>query len=117
VTLEHAFRDEWGRVLATLIGFLGDFDLAEEAAQEAFAFLTRPTRRGGVSIEGLGIAVDNRRNVGPGTRIPALCPAIVVVIVAAFGDCTEPPCPSPPVCLIGLGGPDLEIAVGGLQNI
>ena len=26
-----------GRVLATLIGFLGDFDLAEEAAQEAFA--------------------------------------------------------------------------------
>jgi RNA polymerase sigma-70 factor (ECF subfamily) len=37
VTLEQAFRDEWGRVLAALIGFLGDFDLAEEAAQEAFA--------------------------------------------------------------------------------
>jgi RNA polymerase sigma-70 factor, ECF subfamily len=35
--LEQVFRDEWGRVLATLIGFLGDFDLAEEAAQEAFA--------------------------------------------------------------------------------
>jgi RNA polymerase sigma-70 factor (ECF subfamily) len=31
------FRDEWGRVLASLVGFLGDFDLAEEAAQEAFA--------------------------------------------------------------------------------
>ena len=30
------FRDEWGRVLASLIGFLGDFELAEEAAQEAF---------------------------------------------------------------------------------
>jgi RNA polymerase sigma-70 factor (ECF subfamily) len=30
-------RDEWGRVLATLVGFLGDFDLAEEAVQEAFA--------------------------------------------------------------------------------
>ena len=37
MTLEQAFRDEWGRVLAALIGFLGDFDLAEEAAQEAFA--------------------------------------------------------------------------------
>jgi len=37
VRLEQAFRDEWGRVLASLIGFLGDFDLAEEAAQEAFA--------------------------------------------------------------------------------
>jgi RNA polymerase sigma-70 factor (ECF subfamily) len=36
-TLEQVFRDEWGRVLAGLIGFLGDFDLAEEAAQEAFA--------------------------------------------------------------------------------
>ncbi|HEY6585340.1 MAG TPA: sigma-70 family RNA polymerase sigma factor, partial [Gaiellaceae bacterium] len=35
--LEQVFREEWGRVLAALIGFLGDFDLAEEAAQEAFA--------------------------------------------------------------------------------
>ncbi len=35
--VDQAFRDEWGRVLATLIGLLGDFDLAEEAAQEAFA--------------------------------------------------------------------------------
>jgi RNA polymerase sigma-70 factor (ECF subfamily) len=35
--LEAVFRDEWGRVLASLVGFLGDFDLAEEAAQEAFA--------------------------------------------------------------------------------
>jgi RNA polymerase sigma-70 factor (ECF subfamily) len=35
--LEQVFRDQWGRVLAGLIGFLGDFDLAEEAAQEAFA--------------------------------------------------------------------------------
>jgi RNA polymerase sigma-70 factor, ECF subfamily len=36
-TLEQVFRDQWGRVLAALIGFLGDFDLAEEATQEAFA--------------------------------------------------------------------------------
>jgi RNA polymerase sigma-70 factor (ECF subfamily) len=36
-TLEQVFREEWGRVVANLIGFLGDFDLAEEAAQEAFA--------------------------------------------------------------------------------
>ncbi|MFL6075809.1 MAG: RNA polymerase sigma factor [Mycobacteriales bacterium] len=35
--IEQVFRDEWGRVLASLIGFLGDFDLAEEAVQEAFA--------------------------------------------------------------------------------
>ena len=36
-TLDQVFREEWGRVLATLIGFLGNFDIAEEAAQEAFA--------------------------------------------------------------------------------
>lgn len=31
-----AFRDEWGRVVATLIRTTGDWDLAEECAQEAF---------------------------------------------------------------------------------
>src|SRR5205823_5464025 len=31
------FRDESARVLATLIRLLGDFDLAEEALQDAFA--------------------------------------------------------------------------------
>jgi len=36
-TLEQIFREQWGRVLAALIGYLGDFDLAEECAQEAFA--------------------------------------------------------------------------------
>ena len=33
----EAFHDEWGRVVATLIGMTGDWDLAEECAQEAFA--------------------------------------------------------------------------------
>jgi RNA polymerase sigma-70 factor, ECF subfamily len=47
VTLEHAFRDEWGRVLASLIGFLGDFDLAEGAAQEAFAIAAERRPRDG----------------------------------------------------------------------
>ncbi len=32
-----AFRQEWGRVVATLIRMTGDWDLAEECAQEAFA--------------------------------------------------------------------------------
>jgi RNA polymerase sigma-70 factor, ECF subfamily len=45
--LDQVFRDEWGRVLAALIGFLGDFDLAEEAAQDAFAVAAaRWTREG-----------------------------------------------------------------------
>ncbi len=34
---ERFYRDEYGRILATLIRVLGDFDLAEDSAQEAFA--------------------------------------------------------------------------------
>ena len=36
-TIEELFRQESRRVLATLIRLLGDFDLAEEALQDAFA--------------------------------------------------------------------------------
>src|SRR4029453_2644989 len=32
--IEQAFREEWGRVLASLIGFLGGFHLAEAPAHE-----------------------------------------------------------------------------------
>jgi RNA polymerase sigma-70 factor (ECF subfamily) len=35
--VEEVYRSDWGRIVATLIGLLGDFDLAEEYAQEAFA--------------------------------------------------------------------------------
>lgn len=35
--VEAVYRSDWGRIVATLISMLGDFDLAEEYAQEAFA--------------------------------------------------------------------------------
>ena len=35
-TLEEVFREEYGRIIATLIRISGSFDLAEEALQEAF---------------------------------------------------------------------------------
>ncbi len=35
--IEDIFRTEYGRILATLIRLLGDFDVAEESLQEAFA--------------------------------------------------------------------------------
>ncbi len=34
--IEEVYRSEWGRIVASLIRILGDFDLAEESAQEAF---------------------------------------------------------------------------------
>src|SRR2546428_2816495 len=35
--IDEIFRTEYGRILATLIRVLGDFDVAEDALQEAFA--------------------------------------------------------------------------------
>src|SRR5215510_11951526 len=35
--IDKIFRDESGRALATLIRLVGDFDLAEDALQDAFA--------------------------------------------------------------------------------
>jgi RNA polymerase sigma-70 factor, ECF subfamily len=37
MALDAVFRDQWGRVLATLVGVFRDIELAEDAAQEAFA--------------------------------------------------------------------------------
>ena len=35
--VESVYRADWGKIVATLIKYYGDFDLAEESAQEAFA--------------------------------------------------------------------------------
>ena len=43
-----AFREEWGRIVATLIGMTGDWDLAEECAQDAFTRAVRTRGRDGV---------------------------------------------------------------------
>jgi RNA polymerase sigma-70 factor, ECF subfamily len=44
----RAFREEWAPVLATLIRHVGDFQLAEDAVQDAFATAVTAWRRDGV---------------------------------------------------------------------
>ena len=56
------FRQEWGRVLASLVGFLGDFDLAEEAAQEAFASAAERWSRDGIPANPRGWLIVTARN-------------------------------------------------------
>jgi RNA polymerase sigma-70 factor (ECF subfamily) len=46
--IELVYRSDWGRIVATLIRFFGDFDVAEEAAQEAFAAAVEQWSAGGV---------------------------------------------------------------------
>ena len=60
--LERAFREEWGRVVATLIGLLGDVDLAEEAAQEAFATAAERWPREGTPANPRAWLVATARN-------------------------------------------------------
>ncbi|MEU5311599.1 sigma-70 family RNA polymerase sigma factor [Streptomyces sp. NPDC021562] len=43
-----AFREEWAQIVATLIRVTGDWDLAEECAQDAFAQALERWRRDGV---------------------------------------------------------------------
>ncbi|MBV8944274.1 MAG: sigma-70 family RNA polymerase sigma factor, partial [Solirubrobacterales bacterium] len=60
--LERIFCEQWAYVLAALIGFLGDFDLAEEAAQEAFAIAAeRWPRDGTPSAPGVWLITTGRR--------------------------------------------------------
>jgi RNA polymerase sigma-70 factor, ECF subfamily len=61
-TVDQVFREEWGRVLATLIGFLGDFELAEEAAQEAFAIAAERWPRDGTPANPRAWLVATARN-------------------------------------------------------
>jgi RNA polymerase sigma-70 factor (ECF subfamily) len=46
--VDSVYRSNWGRIVATLIGMVGDFDLAEESAQEAFAAAVDQWRVSGV---------------------------------------------------------------------
>jgi RNA polymerase sigma-70 factor, ECF subfamily len=60
--LEELFRDEWGRVLASLVGFLGDFDKAEDAVQEAFTIAAERWPASGVPVNPGGWLVMTARN-------------------------------------------------------
>jgi RNA polymerase sigma-70 factor, ECF subfamily len=46
--ITEAFHEEWGRVVATLIRLTGDWDVAEECAQDAFARAAERWPRDGV---------------------------------------------------------------------
>jgi RNA polymerase sigma-70 factor (ECF subfamily) len=48
LALDAVYRSDWGQIVATLIRQVGDFDVAEEAAQEAFAAAVDQWRTSGV---------------------------------------------------------------------
>jgi RNA polymerase sigma-70 factor (ECF subfamily) len=60
--LEQVFRDEWGRVVASLVGFFRDIELAEDAAQEAFAIAAERWPRDGAPPNPTGWLITTARN-------------------------------------------------------
>lgn len=60
--IDEIFRAEWGRVVASLVGFCRDVDVAEEAAQEAFALAAQRWARDGLPDEPRAWLVTVGRN-------------------------------------------------------
>jgi len=48
IAIDKVYRSDWGRIVATLIRLVGDFDVAEEAAQEAFTVAVDQWRDSGI---------------------------------------------------------------------
>ncbi len=60
--LEKLHREESGRILSTLIGLLGDFDLAEEMLQEAYATALQKWPADGVPVNPRAWLIRTARN-------------------------------------------------------
>jgi RNA polymerase sigma-70 factor, ECF subfamily len=60
--VEEVYRSDWGRILATLIRFFNDFEMAEEAAQEAFAAAVNQWRISGIPEAPRAWIIQTARN-------------------------------------------------------
>ena len=62
--VEELYRSDWGRIVAALIGQLGDFELAEEAAQEAFTVAVDQWRTSGAPEQPRAWIIQTARHKG-----------------------------------------------------
>jgi RNA polymerase sigma-70 factor (ECF subfamily) len=60
--VDTVYREDWGRIIATLIRHLGDFEVAEDAAQEAFATAVTQWRVSGIPDSPRAWIVQTARN-------------------------------------------------------
>jgi RNA polymerase sigma-70 factor (ECF subfamily) len=60
--IDAVYRSDWGRIVATLIRLVGDFDVAEEAAQEAFAAAVNDWPNSGVPDSPSAWIIQTARN-------------------------------------------------------
>ena len=60
--VDEVYRSDWGRIVATLIRVTGDFDLAEEAAQEAFTAAVGQWRDTGIPDSPIAWLIQTARH-------------------------------------------------------
>ncbi|MFE2984961.1 RNA polymerase sigma factor [Streptomyces sp. NPDC059262] len=90
--VDTAFRDEWGQVVATLIATTGDWDLAEDCAQDAFAAaLTTWARDGVPRSPGAWLTTTARNRATDRLRRDAVGAAKLRRLAVITRDPDEPP--------------------------
>ena len=62
LAIEKVYRTDWGRIIATLIRLYGDFELAEDVAQEAFAAAVDQWRSEGIPENPRAWIIQTARN-------------------------------------------------------
>ena len=97
MALDAVFRQHWGRVLATLVGSLGDIELAEDAAQEAFAIAAERWPRDGEPANPVGWLIATARNRAIDAPSPTARPGAKTTAARARARPSHrrPPCPTP----------------------
>jgi len=62
LAIEKVYQSDWGRIIATLIRLYGDFELAEDVAQEAFAAAVDQWRTEGIPENPRAWIIQTARN-------------------------------------------------------
>jgi RNA polymerase sigma-70 factor, ECF subfamily len=91
--VDAAYREEWGQVVATLIGLTGDWDLAEDCAQDAFAAALATWPRDGIPRKpGAWLTTTARNRATDRLRRDAAGAAKLrqLAVLARDGDPAEP---------------------------
>ena len=83
--IEKIFRDEAGRALATLIRLVGDFDLAEDSLQDAFAVALERWAAGELPSNPRAWLVNVGRNKAIDRVRRAIAPLFLLCLVINIG--------------------------------